>query len=480
MHKPTRQQPEQESGPPTDRKPWALLIVLCVAQFMVILDVTVVNVALPSIRSALGFVPADVQWVVTAYVLMTGGLLLLGGRMADLLGRRPVFLAGLLVFTAASLASGLAPTPAALIASRVGQGVGAALLSPAALSILTSTYAGAQRTTALSAWGAIGGGGAAAGVLLGGMLTTWLSWRWVFFINVPVGLATARVALRLVAPGRPSRRSLSELDLPGALSIVAGLVILVYAVEGTTSHGWGSERTVLLLALSAGLLATFAAIERRAQRPLIPAATWRMRSLTSSATVMLATTGILVGTFFLGSLFLQNTLRASALQTGLDFLPLVLVVGIAAHLGPRLLTRFGARVVVVGGLALVAAGELVLCGAPLDAAYTTDLLPGFLLVGFGVGLTLVAISVTAMSEISDERAGLAAGLMTTAHELGGAFGVAIFAAIALDATTTSGAFGSGYGDGSLAGAVIAAVLAVIAVAAVPAVRPATAEAVAMH
>jgi EmrB/QacA subfamily drug resistance transporter len=463
-----------------DRSPWTILVILCVAQFMVILDVTVVNVALPSIGRALGFAAADLQWVVTAYVLMTGGLLLLGGRVADLLGRRAVFFTGLVIFTGASLASGLAPTPGTLIASRVVQGLGAALLSPAALSIIMTTYAGQQRTAALGAWGAIGAGGAAAGVLLGGILTTWLSWEWVFFINVPVGIGTALLALRLLPVASTRAASLSELDLPGALTLVPGLVVLVYGIPGTASHGWGSAHTLVLLALAVGLLASFVAIERRARRPLIPAATWQVSSLVSSASVMLGTTGILVGTFFLNSLFLQNVLRASALETGLAFLPLVVVIGIAAHIGPHLLTHVGSRAMVVGGLALVAGGELLLSGASAHAAYATDLLPGFLLLGFGVGLTFIAVSVTAMSEIPDGRAGLASGLMTTAHELGGALGVAIFATVALGAGMTGAAFVTGYGDGAIAGAAIAAALALIALLAVPSFRPETAAHVAMH
>jgi EmrB/QacA subfamily drug resistance transporter len=463
-----------------DRRPWTILLLLSAAQFMVILDVTVVNVALPSIGTDLGFAAGDLQWVVTAYVLFTGGFLLLGGRMADLLGRRPVFLAGLLLFTGASLASGLATTPEALIAARAAQGLGAAMLSPAALSIVTTTYTGAQRTAALSAWGAIGAGGAAAGVLFGGMLTSWLSWEWVFFINVPVGVVTAALAIRLVPAARTRAGSLRELDLPGAFAVVTGLVVLVYAIEGTGTHGWGSARTLGLLALAGVLLAAFTALERGAARALVPPATWRVRSLTASAAVMFGATGLLVGAFFLNSLFLQNVLGASALETGLAFLPLVVVIGVAAHAGPHLLTRLGARVVAVVGLTLVAAGELLLGGAPVDASYLPDLLPGFLLLGFGIGLTFVAISVTAMADVGDERAGLASGLMTTAHEIGAAFGVAIFSAIALGAGATGAAFVDGHAEGSLAGGLIAAALALFALVAVPAFRPAGAQQVALH
>jgi EmrB/QacA subfamily drug resistance transporter len=480
MHELTARPLREQAIPLGDRRPWSILALLSVAQFMVILDVTVVNVALPSIRTALGYAPQDLQWVVSAYVLMTGGLLLLGGRMADLIGRRRVFLTGLIVFTGASLASALSPTTTALIASRAAQGLGAALLSPAALSIITTTYANAQRTTALSVWGAIGAGGAAAGVLLGGMLTTWFGWRSVFFINLPVGLVAAGLALRLVPAARATARPLSELDLPGALTVVSGLVVLVYAIERTTIYGWTSARTLVLLAISAGLLATFVIVERGARRPLVPIGIWRVRSLSSSATIMLGATGILVGAFFLNSLLLQNVLGASALEAGLAFLPLVVVTGLAAHVGPHLLTRLGARIVVVGALAVMAVGDLLLSGAPANATYATDLLPGFLLLGLGVGLTFVAISVTAMSEIQNERAGLASGLMTTAHELGAAFGVAIFSAVALESAAAGPAFVHGYGKGAFAGALIAIALALIAAVAVPTFRPAASQRISMH
>jgi EmrB/QacA subfamily drug resistance transporter len=450
---------------------------------MVVLDITVVNVALPAIGFDLGFAAGDLQWVVTAYVIVSGGLLLLGGRMADLLGRRPVFLAGLGLFTAASLASGLATSPEALIASRAAQGLGAAMLSPAALSIITTAYSGSQRTTALSVWGAIGAGGAAAGMLFGGMLVTWLSWEWIFFINVPVGIATGTLALHLLPASAAKRHSLRGLDVSGALAVVGGLVVLVYAIEGAGTHGWDSARTLLLLALSAGLLLLFARIERGTAEPLVPPSTWRVPSLVSSAAVMLGATGTLVGAFFLNSLFLQNVMGASALETGLAFMPLAVMIGVAAHAAPHLLAQLGARAVIVAGLAMVAAGNLLLAGGPADAAYAADLLPGLVLIGFGVGFAFVAASVGSMAEISPERAGLASGLMTTAHEIGAAFGVAIFSAVALGsgaAVVTGSAFVEGHGDGSLAGAVIAGTLALLALITVPAIRPASAQHVTMH
>src|SRR5216684_4948474 len=258
-----------------ERRPWSLMVVLSVAQFMVILDAMVVNVALPSIARSLSFAVEGLQWVVTAYVLASGGLVLLGGRAADVAGRRRIFLAGLTVFTAASLASGLAPAAGALIAARVGQGLGAALLTPAALSILTTSYAGAQRAAALGVWGAIGGGGAAVGVLAGGILTTWLGWRSVFLVNVPVGVVAGLLSLHLVPRHKPRRRFVRELDLPGAALAVAGLVMLVYTLAGAPAHGWGSARTLLLLALALALLAGLAAVERSARRPLVPPELWR-------------------------------------------------------------------------------------------------------------------------------------------------------------------------------------------------------------
>ena len=453
---------------PTDetRQPWTILVLLAVAQFMVILDVTVVNVALPSIGSALGFAEADLQWVITAYVLFTGGLLLLGGRATDLFGRRRIFLIGLAVFTAASLASGLAPSPEALIASRAAQGLGAAMLTPGALSIITTTYTGSQRTTALSAWGAIGSAGAAAGVVLGGMLTSWLGWEWVFFINVPVGLATGLLTLQVV-PATPPVAQGRRLDLPGALSAVAGLVLLVYAIEGASDHGWTSARTVALLAVGAGLLGAFIAIERRVREPILPPATWRIRSLVAGVGLMFAATGLLVGAFFLNSIYLQHVLGWSALEAGLGFLPLMLVIGLGAHAASHLIARIGSRSLAALGLVLMAGGAGLLAAAPDGASYAADLLPGFLVLGLGVGLVFPAASVTTMSEIHEEGAGLASGLMTTGHEVGAALGVASFSAVATAAQT----FPIGYGDAFLAVAAAAGILAAAVLAAVPQVRP---------
>ena len=455
---------------------WALLALLCVPQFMVILDITIVNVALPSIGRRLGFTPNDLQWVVSAYVLMTGGLMLLGGRSADLIGRRAVLLAGIGIFTAASLASGLAASPAMLIASRAAQGLGAALLSPAALSAITATYQGQQRTTALAVWGALAGGGAAVGVLLGGILTSALGWRSIFFVNVPVGLITLALVTHRLPAGSRAADWRERLDLPGALSVVAGLTALVFGIRQSSTWGLGDSRTLGLFALAVALLATFALVELRSRQPLVPPVTWRSRSLIASSAMMLGATAILVGTFFLGSLFLQRVQHASAITTGLDFLPLVLVTGLGSHLGRELLGRFGARITVIAGLALIAGGNLMLSGTGAGSSYLGGILPGFALVGFGVGLAFAAISVAAMVDATEDQAGLASGLLTTGHELGAAIGTAIVSRIAFG----SSSFVTGYGHGALAAAVIAGLFAVVAAVAMPTNKAAVGPQLAFH
>jgi len=459
---------------------WSVLVLLCVAEFMVILDATVVNVALPSIGRALHFAVGDLQWVVTAYVLFSGGLMLLGGRAADLAGGRRVFLAGLVVFTAASLGSGMAPSAGALIAARAGQGLGAALLTPAALSVITATYTGPRRAVALSAWGGLGGAGAAAGVLAGGLLTTWLGWRSVFLVNVPVGAVAGALSLRLVPRDGRRDRAGHSLDLPGAVLAVAGLVTAVYALSGAPAHGWGSARTVTLLVVATGLLAAFVVTERVVRRPLVPPRTWRSRPLAAGLVVMLGGTAILVGTFFLNTLYLQDVQGASPLRAGLEFLPLVAVIGLAAHLASRLLPRVGARMLAVAGLVLMGGGTLWLSAASAQAGYVPGLLPGLLLIGAGTGLVFPAASVTAMSDAGPGRHGLASGLLTTAHDIGAALGVAAFSVLASTGAAAGRGFAGGYRHGFTAAAIIAAGLAVLALLAVPAVRPARGTRAAVH
>jgi EmrB/QacA subfamily drug resistance transporter len=464
-----------------ERISWLPLALLAAAQFMVILDITVVNVALPSIGAELHFVPTDLQWVVTAYVLFSGGLLLLGGRAADLIGRRRVFLAGLALFTAASLASGLAPSATALVLSRAAQGLGAAMLTPAALALIATTYSGGQRTTALSVWGLIGAAGSALGVVIGGMLTTWLGWEWVFFVNVPVGALALLLTTHLI-PSAPPTAAREGLDLPGALCVVAGLVLLVYALAGTSDHGWGSVRTLVLLTLSASLLAAFALVERRVARPLVPPRTWRTRSLAASVALMLGASGVLAASFFLNSLYLQHVLGWSALESGLGFLPLVVSIGIAGHAAPHVLGHAGSRRASAFGLLLVAGGALLLAAAPDHASYARNLLPGFALLGLGLGLVVPSLSVTSMHDVEETQAGLASGLMTTAHEIGAALGVAAISAIAAGTggVPAIGTITSGYGDGFLAAGIAAAALAALALVAMPSVRPADGVRVSLH
>jgi len=458
-------------GAEAPARSWALLALLAVAEFMVVLDVTVVNVALPTIADALGLGAGRLSWVVTAYVLFTGGLMLLGGRLADLTDRRTVFLAGLGLFTASSLASGLAWSGDALILARALQGAGAALLLPAALSIVTTAYTGRQRAVALGVWSALGSAGAAAGVLLGGVLVTLLDWRWIFFVNVPIGIALAVLTPRLLAAAPARRLRGGRLDLLGAGTLMAGLVSLVLAVEGTADHGWTSTRTLGLAALAALLLGAFAAVERSGSRPLVPPATWRRRSLVSGAGMMFAATGVLVGAFFLGSLYLQRTLGATALETGLAFLPLALVILAGAHLTQHVLPKLGTRPPMAAGMALAGGGALLLSRAPGDASYAADLLPGFVALGLGVGTALVAVAVVTMDSIAHDEAGLASGLLSTAHELGAAIGVAALAAVAV---------AGGIGDAFAVSAAVAGVGALAALVAVPAVRPEPGARMAVH
>ena len=463
--------PPDAADSSAERKPWTTLILLGLAQFMVILDITVVNVALPSIGEDLAFSEGDLQWVITAYVLFTGGLLMLGGRATDLFGRRRVFLAGLATFTAASLGSGLASSPEALVVARALQGVGAAMLTPAALSIVTTTYAGRQRTTALAAWSGISSAGAAAGVVLGGILTSTLGWEWVFFINVPVGVLAGIGVLRVVPMAAPAVAG-QRLDVLGAVTAVAGLVILLYGIEGANDHGWGSARTIGLVLASAVLLATFVAVERAVKDPVVPPVTWRNRPLVAGMALILVVTALLVAVFFLNTLYLQDVLDWSALETGLAFLPLVVVIAAGTNVANRLISRIGSRNLAALGLLLVAAGAVLLALAPDDATYGTDVLPGFVVLGFGVGLVFPAASIAAFSEIAEETAGLASGLITTGHELGAAFGVAAVSAVATAAST----FVAGYTDGFVVVAAVAALTASVALLVIPAVRPAAAGA----
>jgi EmrB/QacA subfamily drug resistance transporter len=457
--------------PDEPRRSWTVFALMIAAQFMVILDVSVVNVALPSISRSLHLSPADYQWTVSAYVLLSGGLLLLGGRVADLLNRRGAFVAGVGLFTVASLTSGLAQAPVQLILSRAAQGAGAALLTPAALSIIMTAYAGRQRQTALAVWGTVGSLGIAAGVLFGGALTSGLGWRAVFFINVPIGIAVVIGTLRSVSRGASQPRAIRRLDAPGALTLVGGLLALVFGIEATRSAGWTAPRTWVALVVAAVLLTAFAKLERRTADPLVPPATWRIRSLVSASAVMAGVTGTVVGALFLSSVHLQAALGASPVVAGLEFLPLAAAITVSAMVASKVIGRVGPRTLILVGLVVMAAGVLVLAANAHGTSYAAHVLPGFLLTGAGVGPMFVAIAVAAMADVPGDKAGLASGLMMTGHEVGAALGVAALTAVAGDLTSRTGLV-EGYGHAFTAAAGILAALFVLTLLAVPGGRPA--------
>jgi EmrB/QacA subfamily drug resistance transporter len=458
----------------TPRKSWALLAVALAAQILVVLDISVVNTALPTIGSSLHLKGADLQWLVTAYLMMSGGGLLLGGRISDLLSRRGVFLAGLSLFTLASLGSGFADTGAQLFAGRALQGLSAALLTPSALSLVTTTYAGAQRKAALALWGAVGSLGVAAGVLVGGAVTTWTSWHFIFWINAPVGVIALLVGRRIIAKEAVTRPRLGDFDVLGAVAVLASLAILVYALGGTARHGWWSAHTVIALAVSAVGLMVFLKLEQQATKPLFPPHVWKLNALVSGTGVMLGVTGLLVGTVFLTSIFVQTVLGFSALKTGLAFLPFALAITAGTLLARHLLGHLSARVIAASGLVVVLGAALVLSTASSAAHFGTDILPALSALGLGVGMVFVAVSVTSMAGIPASHAGVASGFLMTGHEIGAALGVAILSAVASSAGTLATAAGAAhaFSRGFIGAAVMAAAVAVYALIRMPATRAA--------
>jgi EmrB/QacA subfamily drug resistance transporter len=422
----------QESA---DRKRWFGLAVIVAAQFMVVLDVAIVNVALPSIKTDLGFSESSLQWVITAYSIFFGGVLLLGGRLADLLGRRRLFVAGLALFTVSSLLDGLAWSEGSLIAFRSLQGLGAAMLSPAALSILTTTFReGRERNLALGIWGAVSGSGAAAGVLLGGLLTSSLSWAWIFFINVPVGILVLAVTPWLL---RESRADLAHrtFDFAGAASITGGLMVLVYAMTRATQHGWLTAETIGLLAASAALVVAFVVIELRSKAPLLPMRIFRLRTLTASNVTGVLMGGAIFSQFFLLTLYMQQVLHYSALKTGVAYIALTLVVISFSAVSQALVTRLGIRRVLPAGLLISAAALVLYARLPVDGSYFSDLFPAFLLSGIGLALAFVPISIGGLTSVRQADAGVASGLINTSQQIGGAIGVAAVTTIATTFTT---------------------------------------------
>jgi EmrB/QacA subfamily drug resistance transporter len=422
------------STPSADRRRWIALILLCAAQFVVVLDASIVNVALPSIGRSLHFSEQNLQWVVNAYVLVFGGFLLLGGRMADLLGRRRVFMGGLVLFALASLAGGLAPSEGFLIAARAVQGLGGAILSPAALSIVTTTFKeGSERNRALGIWGAVAGSGGAAGVLLGGVLTDSLGWEWVFFVNTPIAIAAALLAPRLIDESR-DEVSVRRFDAAGALTVTAGLSLLVYAMVDATNVGWGSTRTIVLLAVSLALLATFVVWELRAPAPLVPFKIFRDRNRTGANLSGLLIGASLFSMFFFVSLYMQQVLGYSPLKAGFSYLPLAVTIILSAGVASQLVTRFGFKPVLVAGMALVAAGLLMFAGVSVHGSYASDVLPASLVAAAGLGFSFVPVTIAAVSGVSDDDAGLASGLINTSQQVGGALGLAVLSTIAISRT----------------------------------------------
>jgi EmrB/QacA subfamily drug resistance transporter len=428
--------PDESLDPPTraETNRWIVLVVVCLGQFMVILDATVVNVALPSIQRDLGFTATSLQWVINAYTLVFGGFLLLGGRAGDLFGRRRLFLWGVAIFSVASLLNGLATSDTWLIITRGLQGLGGALVSPAALSIITTTFPeGQDRTRALGVWSAIAAGGGAVGLLLGGILTDLLSWEWIFFINVPIGIATAALALRFVPESRATHRP-SGTDLPGAITVTAGLVVLVYAIVKAEDFGWGSARTLGFVAVAVALLAAFVLIESRTRAPLIRLGIFKVRSLAGANTVLLLVIGGLFGFFFFSTLYVQQILGYSPLQAGLAFIPVTVGIGIGAGIAQQLVKRLGVRATAALGMVIAAFGLYLFSRVTADGTYLSDVLPAIIPQSIGMGLFFVPITLIATTNVGEEDAGLASGLFNTAQQVGGALGLAVLSTLAADKT----------------------------------------------
>jgi EmrB/QacA subfamily drug resistance transporter len=433
------------------RSRWLALAVLAIAQFMVVLDVTIVNVALPAIQTDLGFSADGLQWVVNSYTLAFGGLLLLGGRASDLLGRRRLFLAGLALFAAASLAGGFAGSSEALIAVRAIQGVGAAMLSPAALALLTVTFpAGHERNVALGVWGALAGIGGTLGVVAGGVLVDSLGWEWIFFVNVPVA-AVALVATPMFVAESRRAGSGGGFDVTGAVLGTAGLLALVGGVIRTDAAGWGSAQVLGLFGAAVILLGAFVAAEARAADPLVPLRLFRVRGLSVSAIALALNGAAFLGMFFMTALYLQQVHHDSALEAGAHFVPMGIAAIASAIVGAQLVTRLGTRAAYIGGSAVGVAGLLLLSRAGADSSYLTDVLPG--LVVFGLGLPLVGVSnqIAAVAEVPHEDAGAASGIVTTAFQVGGALGLALVSTAATSRVTDALADGAAQSDALAAG-----------------------------
>src|SRR5207344_2944294 len=445
------------------RMKWFALALLCAVQFMVVLDVAIVNVALPSIQVDLHFSQENLQWVISAYALVFGGFLLLGGRLADIIGRRKIFMAGLVVFSLGSLLCGFAWNEASLICARAIQGLGAATITPSALSILTTTFdEGRERNIALGAWGAVGGFGAAAGVLMGGILTDLLSWEWIFFVNVPVGVAGLVLAPILLGESRDAHGQ--SHDVPGAVLVTGGLILLVLAITQGQQWGWGSLKTAGTFAAAAVLLVAFALWEQRQRDPLLPFSIFRLQTLTAANIAGFIMGTALFSMFLMLTLYMQQVLGYSAMKTGVAYLAVAGTAIIWSGVAAQLVTRIGVKPVLVVGMSMLTAGLVFFTQISVDGTYVSDLLPGFLLIGVGIGFSFVPISIAALAGVEPAEAGLASGLINTSQQIGGALGIAALSTIATSRTEDSVASGSalpvalvdGFSSAFLAGAIFAA------------------------
>jgi EmrB/QacA subfamily drug resistance transporter len=444
------------------RRKWLGLALLLLVQFMVVLDIAIVNVALPSIQIDLEFSQENLQWVISAYALLFGGFLLLGGRAADLLGRRRLFLVGIAVFTVASLVSGLAWSEASLIGARAFQGLGAAIVTPAALSIISTTFAeGEDRNKALGAWGAVGAFGAVAGVLLGGVLTDLLSWEWIFFVNVPVGIAALVATPFLIGESRDA--TAKSFDFPGAVLVTGGLVVLVYAITQANDYGWTSIETIGLFAASAALLAGFLGWEARARDPLMPFSIFRLRTLVGANLAGLILGTALFGMFLMLTLYMQQVLGYSPLRTGVAYLAVAGTAIFWSALAAQLVTRIGVKPVLIVGMTALTAGLVWFTQVSVGGSYVADLLPGFLLISVGLGFSFVPISIAALAGVKASEAGLASGLINTSQQIGGALGIAALSSIATSTTSNEVSSGTalnfaltnGFHDAFIAGGIVA-------------------------
>jgi EmrB/QacA subfamily drug resistance transporter len=414
--------------------PWLTVAVVCIAQLMVVLDATIVNVALPSIQRSLHISNGNLQWIVNAYTLTFGGFLLLGGRAADLFGRRNLFFAGVALFSFASLLNGLASSAAMLIASRALQGLGAALVAPSCLAIVNTTFSDPDdQRKALGLWAALAAGGAAVGLLLGGLLTQALSWPWIFFVNVPIGILAVPLASRFVPDSRGE--AAAGTDFSGALSITAGLALLIYAIVETQSAGWGSLRTLGLGGVALALIAAFLVIETRRRAPLVRLSIFRVRALAVGDAALLFLAAGMFANFFFGTLYIHDILHFTPIGAGFAFLPVAVLIAVGAAAAQQLIPRFGIRSVAIGGMATAAAGLALMVRVSVHGTYAGTLLPSFVPLAVGLGIAFVPATLIGVSSVIDEDSGLASGLFNTAQQIGGALGLAILSTLAVTHTS---------------------------------------------